>query len=113
VAIAGLTAQPRWRRARSEARLTGSGLPILLVPVAAILVAGIRLSFLDTVALLREGGERRIACSTSLTKGEEMGWFEHGSTIIVFAPPGLGIHPDIIEGRMVRCGKPLFLMSRT
>jgi len=103
----------RNERAVIEARLAGSGLPILLVPVAAILVAGIRLSFLDTVALLREGGERRIACSASLAKGEEMGWFEHGSTIIVFAPPGLSIHPDVAEGRAIRCGQPLFLMSRT
>ena len=34
-------------------------------------------------------GAERIACDARLAKGEEMGWFEHGSTIIVFAPPGM------------------------
>jgi len=103
----------RNERAVIEARLAGSGLSILLVPVAAILVAGIRLTFLDTPALLREGGERRIDCSATLAKGEEMGWFEHGSTIIVFVPPGVHLHPDVAEGRTIRCGQPLFLMSQT
>jgi hypothetical protein len=36
-----------------------------------------------------------------------MGWFEHGSTIIVFAPPGFALCPGIIEGATVRMGEPL------
>jgi phosphatidylserine decarboxylase len=37
-----------------------------------------------------------------------MGWFQHGSTIIVFAPEGVALSPDIQEGRRIRMGEPLF-----
>ena len=81
--------------------------PILLVPVAAILVASIRLTFLDTAAALREGGPRRTACKAQIEKGEEMGWFEHGSTIIMFVPPGFAIAQAINEGDRIRTGQAL------
>ena len=61
---------------------------MLLVPVAAILVASIRLHFVDVRLHLRYRGPNVIGCNARLVKGEEMGWFEHGSTILVFAPPG-------------------------
>jgi len=89
-----------------EAELA-DGTPLLIVAVAAILVASIRLTFLDTVALLRAGGPRRIACDARLTKGEEMGWFEHGSTLIVFAPPGVELLPDRVEGQPIRAGQAI------
>jgi phosphatidylserine decarboxylase len=97
----------RNERAVIETRLAASGYPLLLVPVAAILVASIRLTFLDTVKTLREGGPRRIACAARLSKGQEMGWFEHGSTIIVFAPPGFRLHENLCEGQAIRAGSPL------
>ena len=59
-----------------------------LVPVAAILVASIRLHFLDVLLHLGRRGAHEMPCAAPHRKGEEMGWFEHGSTIIVFAPPG-------------------------
>jgi phosphatidylserine decarboxylase len=42
-----------------------------------------------------------------LAKGEEMGWFEHGSTIIVLAPDGFSPCHDIAPGTTVRMGNPL------
>jgi phosphatidylserine decarboxylase len=42
-----------------------------------------------------------------LRKGEEMGWFEHGSTIIVFASPGMDLCEEIAEGRRIRMGQAL------
>ena len=42
-------------------------------------------------------------------RGEEMGYFEHGSTILVFAGPGLQVHPDIKEGEEIQMGQPLLL----
>lgn len=97
----------RNERAVIETRLD-DGQPLLLVPVAAILVASIRLRFLDTVRLLREQGPGRVPCDVRFAKGEEMGWFEHGSTIIAFAPPGFACHEDLEEGRPIRMGQPLF-----
>src|SRR6185503_20964412 len=60
-----------------------SGQVLTLVPVAAILVASIRLHFLDVLLHLRYRGPNVIACDAIYRKGEEMGWFQHGSTIIV------------------------------
>jgi len=96
----------RNERAVIEARLA-DGTPILLVAVAAILVAGIRLTVLDTPALLRDHGSGRVGCRVPLAKGAEMGWFEHGSTILMFLPGGLSLHPDLAEGRDIRAGERL------
>jgi phosphatidylserine decarboxylase len=84
-----------------------SGQVVTLVPVAAILVAGIRLRFLDIP--LRLGDERAtvIPCEVRLRKGEEMGWFEHGSTIIVLAPEGFALCDRVHEGRRISMGQPL------
>lgn len=95
----------RNERAVIETRLA-DGTPMLLVPVAAILVAGIRLGFLDTDRLLREQGPARRACNARLARGEEMGWFEHGSTILVFLPSDVTLAP-LSEGASIRAGEPL------
>lgn len=97
----------RNERAVIRADLAATGLPILLVPVAAILVAGIRLNFLDPEKLLRRGGPRSIPCEAAFAKGAEMGWFEHGSTIIVFAPQGFGLCEGVRDGSPIRAGAPL------
>lgn len=97
----------RNERAAIRARLADGGEPILLVAVAAILVASIRLTFLDTPALLRDGGPRRLPLSAALAKGQEMGWFEHGSTILLFAPPGFAMAEGVGEGSRIRAGEAL------
>jgi phosphatidylserine decarboxylase len=48
-----------------------------------------------------------------LRKGEEMGWFEHGSTIIVFAPPGLHLCDRLYEGARIQMGQPLMQIDRS
>jgi phosphatidylserine decarboxylase len=84
-----------------------SGTLLTLVPVAAILVASIRLRFLDVRLHLRYRGPNLIPCDVPILKGEEMGWFEHGSTIIVFAPHCAGLSPTIREGDRIRMGQAL------
>jgi phosphatidylserine decarboxylase len=97
----------RNERAVLRARLTNGGQPIALVPVAAILVASIRLHFLDVLLHLRYRGANEMPCAAACVKGEELGWFEHGSTIIVFAPPGFELCEGIETGRQVRIGQAL------
>jgi phosphatidylserine decarboxylase len=70
-------------------------------------VASIRLHFLDVLLHLRYRGPNVLACDTSLQKGEEMGWFEHGSTIILFAPEGFSMCEGVSEGETIRMGQPL------
>jgi phosphatidylserine decarboxylase len=97
----------RNERALVRTRLAASGHVVTLVPVAAILVAGIRLRFLDLLFNLGSGEAAVIACEARLRKGEEMGWFEHGSTIIVLAPDGFVLCDGVQEGRAIRMGQPL------
>jgi len=97
----------RNERALLRTTLTHTGYTITLVPVAAVLVAGIRLHFLDVLLGLKHRGPNVIACDASLRKGEEMGWFQHGSTIIVFAPDGFSLHENVREDATIRVGEPL------
>jgi phosphatidylserine decarboxylase len=84
-----------------------SGALVTLVPVAAILVASIRLSFLDVRLHLKYRGPNLIPCDVPLEKGEEMGWFEHGSTILVFAPAGMALCEGLRDGGRLRMGEGL------
>jgi len=84
-----------------------SGHVVTLVPVAAILVASIRLHFLDVVMNMNYRGAATIDCEAPFRKGDELGWFEHGSTIIVFAPEGFRLCDGIREGTVVRMGRAL------
>ena len=97
----------RNERAVIRCRLAASGKILTLVPVAAILVASIRLRFLDVLLHLRYRGPNVIHCDATLQRGEEMGWFEHGSTIIVIAPPGLSLADGVQEGALFRMGEVL------
>jgi phosphatidylserine decarboxylase len=98
-------------RACIRCEIEPGGATILLVAVAAVLVASIRLHCLEEKLHLRYRGPNEIDCDGSFEKGEEMGWFEHGSTILVFAPPTFGFAPGVCEGRQFRMGQPLLLRS--
>ena len=55
----------------------------------------------------RYDGRTEIACDRKVAKGEELGWFEHGSTIIVFVAPGHELAPRVAEGATIRMGQEL------
>jgi phosphatidylserine decarboxylase len=99
-------------RAVIRCRLPQSGAIMTLVPVAAILVASMRLRFLDVLLHLRYRGPNVIPCDVALHRGEEMGWFEHGSTIIVFAPPGAVLSAGVREGGRIQMGQALMRIDR-
>ena len=84
-----------------------AGQRIALVPVAAILVASIRLHFLDVLFHLRYHGANPIDCAARFVKGQEMGWFQHGSTIVVLAPPGLRLVSHLDTGSQVKMGQAI------
>ena len=88
-----------------------TGHPLVMVPVAAILVASIRLHFLDVLLHLRWPGPNEIPCDARVLRGQELGWFEHGSTIIVFAPHGFKLCPDIVTGSRIRMGERLMCLA--
>lgn len=100
----------RNERAVLRLRLQRGGHEIALVPVAAILVAGLKLRFMEMPADREHDTPWQRTCDVPLAKGEEMGWFEHGSTIIVLAPPGFALAPSVAEGRTIRMGEPLMML---
>jgi phosphatidylserine decarboxylase len=93
-------------RAVLETRLA-SGEWLTLVPVAAILVASIRLHFLDVTLNAQSSGPSVFPCDARVKKGDELGWFEHGSTIIVLAPENFEFAADVKDGARVRAGEAL------
>ena len=98
-------------RAVIRLKLEPSGHIVTLVPVAAILVASIRLNFLNVLLHLRYRGPNHIPCAAKLKRGEEMGWFQHGSTIIAFVPPGVRLAEGLVAGATVRMGQALFKLE--
>jgi phosphatidylserine decarboxylase len=84
-----------------------TGEALTLVPVAAILVASVRLHFLDLTLNAQTRGPTVFPCDVEVRKGEELGWFEHGSTIIILAPGDFEFDENVKEGARVRAGEPL------
>ena len=103
----------RNERAVIELALADGDWPILLVPVAAILVASIRLHCADVRFHLRYRGPNLIPADSVVARGQEMGWFEHGSTILLFLPPGFRCFEGIVPGYRIRMGEPLACLPRS
>jgi phosphatidylserine decarboxylase len=85
---------------------------ITMVPVAAILVASIWLKFINVLLHLKYPGPNQIYCNVECNKGEDLGWFQHGSTIIVFAPKGFKLSENIQLGQKIKMGEPLMKVPR-
>ncbi len=97
-------------RAVIRTRLT-NGDALTMVPVAAILVASIRLHALDMVLNAQTRGPQVFPCDVNVKKGDELGWFEHGSTIILLAPAHFEFSDNVSEWARIRAGQPLFRNS--
>lgn len=83
------------------------GTPLIIVPVAAILVASLRLHAINLLLHIGYNGPHEIPCAVHVSKGEEMGWFQHGSTILVFVPPGYRLANGIETGTRIQMGNAL------
>ncbi len=84
-----------------------SGEAFTLVPVAAILVASLRLHCIDRTLNAQTKGSFDFPCDARVRKGDELGWFEHGSTIIVLTPDRFEFCDTVAEGARINAGQPL------
>lgn len=98
----------RNERAVLRFEVAGAPSPLVLVPVAAILVASMRIHAIDTQLHSAYHGPHRLLCDVHCAQGQELGWFEHGSTILMFAPPGCALRADLHQGMRLRMGERLF-----
>lgn len=94
-------------RAIIELKTTHENSSITLVPVAAVLVACMKFNFLADYLDLKYRGPNQIHCQAKLSKGDEMGYFQHGSTIILFASANYLFYPGIEEGMRINVGQAL------
>lgn len=86
-----------------------SDIAVTMVPVAAILVASMKFNFLPEILDLKYKGANNIPCSTSFNKGDDLGYFQHGSTIIMFTTNSVNLSNTIIEGKQINMGEELFI----
>lgn len=98
-------------RAIVELAPTDTALTLTMVPVAAILVAGIKLHCLEGVFNLAYDGPERVECDAAYEKGDELGYFQSGSTIVLFASGPVRFAPSVREGMNIRMGEPLLVRS--
>ncbi len=91
--------------------LTDDGQELALVAVAAILVASVRVHGLAHPLDLAYQGPNDIPLTRNYARGEEMGYFEHGSTFVLLAPPGFRLCEDRQCGQVVRAGQALLQRS--
>ncbi len=84
---------------------------VCLVPVAAILVASMKFHCLPEDVELRRGANR-IRCNAHYRRGDELGYFQHGSTIIVFASSHYSLLEHLRPGVTIRMGSALMRDTR-
>ena len=100
----------RNERAILETLLGPQQTPCLIIPIAAILVASMRIHALDRTFTSRLPGRFSVPVDYRFAKGQELGWFEHGSTIILMLPAGLTLAEDIHTGSVLKMGQRLIGM---
>ena len=71
----------------------------------------VRLHFLDVLLHLKYTGPTVIPCDATFRKGDELGWFQHGSTIIVLAPPGVSLDEHVSQGQRIKMGQALLSLG--
>jgi phosphatidylserine decarboxylase len=100
-------------RAVIDLELDEPGAHVVLVPVAAILVASMRFHCLGHDLDLQYRGPNRFDCDARYNKGEELGYFQQGSTIVVFASSDFEMHDSIESGRPIKMGEALLKRSNS
>ena len=56
---------------------------------------------------LRYRGPNRLSCDARFRRGDEMGYFQHGSTIILFASANFRCANRVRDGQRIQMGQPL------
>lgn len=79
-----------------------------IVAVAAVLVASVRVKGLDQVLNCTCPDGLNFPMNLQAQRGEELGWFEQGSTLVVLTPPECTLLEDWSFGQRLRMGQALW-----
>lgn len=80
---------------------------VCLVAIAAILVSSIRLHCLAPSRVGVRQGSTAYPVEATARRGEELGYFEHGSTIVLFSKEGWGLPAGLSRGDRIHMGEVL------
>ena len=86
-----------------------AGATMRIVAVAAIGVSGLRLRGVDGTLRAGDGSRGRLPLGRPVLRGEELGGFVHGSTLVILAPPGYVPRAGLAVGDRLRMGERLLV----
>lgn len=85
----------------------------VIVPVAAVLVGALRLHALGQVVNQNTAPFKRLAKDIpgpiAPHQGQELGWFEHGSTVVMLVPAHYRLAEGLAEGSALKAGQKLLM----
>lgn len=96
------------RNERAALQITGDLASCVLVPIAAVLVASLKIHGIDQTLDLSLGQNTTFHLNTDVLKGQELGYFQQGSTIILFVDSHLEEVGEWAVGHRINMGQALF-----
>ncbi len=86
---------------------------VAIVKVGATVVGRIRTVYGPPVRAPRRRGVQQGILDLQMQRGDELGWFEMGSTVIVVVSPSLSLQPVIQRGESVFMGQTVAIRAET
>lgn len=84
-----------------------NGNSITMVAVAAVLVASVKVHGLAGALDLRYQGPNRMAIQRNFSKGEELGYFQHGSSFVLLLPASFEFDASIQTSQRLNMGEAI------
>lgn len=96
------------RNERAALQITSDLASCVLVPIAAVLVASLKIYGIDQTLDLSLGQNTTFHLNADVLKGQELGYFQQGSTIILFVDSHLKEVGEWAVGHRINMGQALF-----
>lgn len=91
--------------------IVGSEFSCVLVPIAAVLVASLQIHGINQPLDLSLGKNKTFHLKAEVLQGQELGYFQHGSTIILFVDARFTKCGDWVEGDRINMGQSIFRLE--
>ncbi len=99
------------RNERAAMEIVGSEFSCVLVPIAAVLVASLQIHGINQPLDLSLGKNKTFHLKAEVLQGQELGYFQHGSTIILFVDARFTKCGDWAEGDRINMGQSIFRLE--